>query len=41
MFSTKRPARSGSRAPVLCYAVSTSLGVSGRYEIAYHDFVTV
>ncbi len=33
--STERPARSGSRAPVPCHAVCTSLSVSGRYEIAY------
>ena len=35
--STERPARSGSRAPVPCHAVCTSLSVSGRYEIAYRD----
>jgi hypothetical protein len=28
--NTKRPARSGSRAPVPCHAVCPSLGVSGR-----------
>ncbi len=35
--STERPARSGSRAPVPCHAVCTSLSVSGRYEIAYRN----
>ena len=35
--STKRPARNGSRAPVPCHTVCTSLSLSGRYEIAYRD----
>ncbi len=35
--STKRPARSGSRARVPRHAVGTSLSVSGRYEIDYRD----